>query len=52
MYNNKKILNQYSLIDKKFRFLFDIYTNDPNKLPAKWRTSYIAGADAFCDIIL
>ena len=39
MYNNKKILDQYSLIDKKFRFLFDIYTNDPNKLPAKWRTS-------------
>ena len=39
MYNNKEILDQYSLIDKKFRSLFDIYTNDPKKLPIKWRTS-------------
>ena len=40
MYNNKKILDQYSLIDKKFRSLFDIYTNEPKKLPVKWRNSY------------
>ena len=39
MYNNKEILDQYVLINKKFRFLFDIYTNDPKKLPVKWRTS-------------
>ena len=39
MYNNKEILDQYVLIDKKFRFLFDIYTNEQKKLPVKWRTS-------------
>ena len=39
MYNNKEILKQYSLIDKKFRFLFEIYTNSPEKLPVKWQTS-------------
>ena len=39
MYNNKVILDQYSLIEKKFRLLFDTYTNEPIKLPAKWRTS-------------
>ena len=39
MYNNKEILKQYSLIDKKFRFLFEIYTNDPKMLPVKWQTS-------------
>ena len=39
MYNNKEILDQYSLIDKKFKFLFDMYTNDPKKLPVMWRTS-------------
>ena len=38
MYNNKEILDQYSLIDKKFRFLFEMYTNDPKKLPVKWQT--------------
>ena len=39
MYNNKEILKQYSLIDKKFRFLFEIYTNNPKMLPVKWQTS-------------
>ena len=39
MYNNKKILKQYSLIDKKFRFLFEMYTNNPKMLPVKWQTS-------------
>ena len=39
MYNNTEILDQYSLIDKKFRFLFEMYTNYPNKLPLKWQTS-------------
>ena len=39
MYNNKEILDQFSQIDKKFKFLFDMYTNDPKKLPVKWRTS-------------
>ena len=38
MYNNKKILDQYSLIDKKFRSLFEMYTNNPEKLPLKWQT--------------
>ena len=38
MYNNKEIVDQYSLIDKKFRSLFDMYTNDPEKLPVKWQT--------------
>ena len=39
MYNNKEILKQYSLIDKKFRFLFEMYTNNPKMLPVKWQTS-------------
>ena len=39
MYNNKEILDQYSLIDKKFRSLFEIYTNNPKKLPVRWQTS-------------
>ena len=39
MYNNEQILDQYSLIDEKFRSLFDIYTNDPDKLPLKWQTT-------------
>ncbi len=38
MYNNKEILDQHLLIDKKFRSLFDVYTNYPEKLPAKWQT--------------
>ena len=39
MYSNKEILDQYVLIDKKFRLLFEMYTNNPKKLPAKWQTS-------------
>ena len=38
MYNNEEILDQYSLIDNKFRLLFEMYTNDPKKLPVKWQT--------------
>ena len=52
MYNNKKILDQYSLIDKKFRFLFEMYTNEPKKLPAKWQSlNYKAGINVTDAII-
>ena len=40
----RKILNSY-LIDKKFKFLFDMYTNDPKKLP-------VYGLEPFCEIVL
>ena len=52
MYNNKEILDQYSLIDKKFRFLFDIYTNEPKKLPVKWRSSYYNKRENISDEII
>ena len=38
MYNNQEILDQYSQIEKKFRFLFKTYTNDPKMLPVKWQS--------------
>ena len=45
-------MDQYSLIDKKFRSLFDFYTNEPEKLPIKWRNSFYNNKQNVSDEII
>ena len=52
MYQNNKILLQYSKIDTEIKSMFDFYSNNPSQLPFKWQSIEYQNSFQISDFII